>query len=208
MTLLLLACTTESLDPPGGQSGEEDFGCLPQGSTPVGLDEVSPLGVSPAELLAVAEGRHLAGLSWAAGGETELELDVDPGAAIAWVDYEYESDGSMAIEIGCADALEIDADLGFVTADGGFAEAFATTLQAVDATGLSWSASLGLDDVAGSYDAAEIDQERYNDGVDLHFSGSFTEAGSSGTVDGQGMGHEGEGDDGIAFAEAFEVASW
>lgn len=205
MTLLLnlLACSFG--DNPGGQSGEDSYGCFPQTSTPLALDEASPLGFTPQEMLDSVAAGPTATFTWTAGTTAGLALDTTPDTtSAAYVEYAWEDDGSgMEAAMGCANTVEIDADLGFHTDDGAFDEDFAVTLTAVGDGQVTWFVQEDLGDVAGTYDASELDTSDYDDVV-LNYSGRWDDAGAAGTLEAQGSGTDGD----TAYAENNPVGAW
>src|SRR5688500_13866468 len=79
----------------GGQFGEEAGAhCEVVGRTPLALDEVSPLGFSAADVLALAEGQHDEVLSWVeAGGSSPLTLTVAQVGDIEYLEQAVVDDG-------------------------------------------------------------------------------------------------------------------
>lgn len=201
--LLLAAC--------GGQSGEEQAGasCEARSSTPLGADEASPGGFTPAEVAAGITAFDGA-FTWAVHDPTTLALTptVDLGSA-AWVDYELASDGSgIEPAIFCEDGIELDVAVDFVTADGRFDEAWTWTAFAGEPTTATAWAELDVDALGGTYVVEEVDLADYDD-FRAFVSATWTAGVSAGTVDGQAT-TEGDPDDPDSTASATNVpiASW
>jgi hypothetical protein len=123
----------------GGQTGEEDYGCLPVERDPIALEASSPLGFSGADVLASLGPRQSRTLTYDAGGTTSLELGIDyAGGSVAFVQREFRSDDSgrepassgMEIAADCADVVELGVTLTFATDDGAFDEAWPVILVA------------------------------------------------------------------------------
>jgi len=134
--------------------------------TVLGLDEVSALGFSAAEILAIAEGSHEAPLFWHDGvitvgpesGEHSLVVDVAySGGEIRLVDSKPEFGPDE--EGRCAPRLEIDAEIGLHSDGGAIAETFKTTLEAVRPEVAMLSLELELDAVEGSLEVLATDPE-------------------------------------------------
>ncbi|MBX2802576.1 MAG: hypothetical protein KTR31_33155 [Myxococcales bacterium] len=208
--LALMGCDPDAINP-GGQIGSETGAeCKRVDGTSLALDEVSSLGFSPQEMLDLAAGTHVYTLRYGQlGTETELTVDVthDTGA-VEWVDYEvvYPDNGDTVLSepaLDCGDQVEIEIELGFSTADGAFAEVFDVRLQAAYAGEASvWQ---DLEQLSGSFDPWDH-APAGNDFDDMRawLSATFEEGRSSGRIDGQGSGEDGE----VAFAQSVDVGSW
>ena len=203
-------CVFEERPDDGGQFGEEGAACVAVERTALALDEASALGFAPQSLLDAAAGEHSATLTWSDGGATPLAISVTPvaGGAIELVDYEFlDEDGEpSAMEMGCADLVEIEVDVTFATEDGAFAEAWSGRLTSplADAADL-WH---DLDAVAGSFDPWDhAPAGNTYDEVRAWVSITFAAGDASGAVSGQGSGTEGDPSDpdSVAYAENLEI---
>lgn len=196
----------------GGQFGEEGAACVAVERTALALDEESALGFAPQALLDAAAGEHAATLTWASGGSTPVAIGVEhAGGAVELVDYEYlTADGEpSAMEMGCADLVEIEVDVTFATEDGAFAEAWAGRITSA----LEGEAGFAhdLDAVAGTFDPwdhapAGSDYDEMRAWVSIRFASGV----ASGAVDGQGSGVVGDPDDpeSAAYAENVAIATF
>jgi len=116
-------------------------------TTVLSLDDETPAGITPGEVLGLIEGERQMPLDYAdapaggvevsidPGGEgsTDLTLDLQPLGEVRWIETEevYPPGGiQAAIAVECNDRLEIDAELGFASNDGVFDEIFAVTVRA------------------------------------------------------------------------------
>ncbi len=120
----------------GGQTGEENYGCLPVERESLALSDRSSLGFSGAEVLAALGSSQRRTLSYDAGGATPLTLGLEyEDGSVAFVQREFRSDGSgreasMEIAVDCGDVVELAVTLTFATDDGAFDEAWPVTLVA------------------------------------------------------------------------------
>lgn len=194
----------------GGQSGEEGARCEASSSTTLARDEVSPLGFTPAEVLAFTEGTHVGELVWADGPTTDVTVSVTfEGGSIAFVDYEVVTDDGAepAAEIGCADLVEVEERVAVVSADGAFDESFTVVLGAASADAMTGVHA--LDDVNGTFTVGDhVDVSDY-DAVSAWLDLRFDASGSSGTVAAQGT-IEGDPDDPESTSSAtnLDVGAW
>ena len=206
--LTLVACGDEN-------KGDDVVAEMPyceETRTEVGLDEVSPLGFSGAQVLALAEGEWTSTLVFDGGSETPLAIGVTAlDATAVHVDSEavYPTGGEVAdIAVICDDYVEVQVFSSFVSEDGSFDEAWSVPLRSFD--GLQAGASVDFDDQAlqGSYRFTELDPSEYDEVI--HFlTASFDGAATSGVVDAQATGQEDcTGSDCTAWAANFTVATW
>jgi hypothetical protein len=171
----------------GGDTGMDMASCLPVSTTPVALDEATPLDLTGAEVLDLVSGEHAASLAWAKGGGTELTLTVEhTGAGARYVDRAWNEDDSGLESLGeCGDLVEVYVSIGFSTRDGAFREAWAAT--AVSATTASDARAARLtppEQIAGTYQVTEVDPAAYDE-LALLFELSFDATGAHGHVSGQ-----------------------
>jgi hypothetical protein len=173
----------------GDHLADEAAVCAWAGSQVIALDETSAGGFTPNEVLALVGGAHDEVLSWTDGGETPLTITVThDGGAVLWVDYELEDDGSgVELMLDCPDRLEFDA--------------------AALGEEASFFQRLDLDALGGTYEVTEVDPDDY-DAVEARVSARFDAGGSTGEIVGQAEGSEGSGDEGVAYAENFDIATW
>lgn len=207
--LLSMGCTTGGFPDDGGQSGEETITCGAVDSVDLADDETSALGFGRAEVAALTEGTHAGTLSYQAGGSSDLTLDLTLGAA-RWLDMEWVDSGTgerseTAMEMDCADVVEVDASVVFQTADGAFDELWDTELDAPMAEQADFWVDLDLDALGGSF--VYTPDEDY-DAITAYVQGSFDSSGAHGSIEGQGEQSEGSGDDGTVSATNLPMASW
>lgn len=206
LTLLLTACPGKDLD--------EGAHCEDTPST-LAVDEVSPIGFAAADVLVFADGTHETSFDWAHHDPSALTLDLaaDPETTrFVYSEAVYPDDGAehtlMAVE--CPDRVEVDAVMGFTTADGRFAETWALTLIATEATAVGFDHEIDLDTVTGTWDILEdVTAEGYDE-LSAWARGTFDAAGTRGGVDGQASGGDPceEGDTCSAWSEVVEVGTW
>jgi hypothetical protein len=193
----------------GGQFGEEGGArCGVVSRTPLAVDEVSPLGFSAQDVLPVVSGPRTETLSWSDGTTTELQLEVAPTGVYEYVEQAVVDDGTgtgsePALAPWCPNEISIAASTTFATADGAFAEALPDPVLAATADAATLTDS--LEQVAGTYDVwdhvpAGNDYDDARSWLDVTFSAT----GVAGAISGQGSGTDGD----VAWAEAFEVASF
>ena len=201
---------TRSAD--GSQFGEEDTPCAVVDRVELALDEVTELGFSAAELLALAEGEHASTLTWTETGEATgvtVQVTYDGGAAER-VDYEIVQSGTgeePAIEIACADTVEVPVTFAVHTDDGQLAEEWAAPLVGVVAGQTTAQADLAAPQ--GSFDPWQhvADDSGY-DYLSAWLELRFDAQGSSGTVHAQGEGGDRSDPDGAVYANHLELGSW
>jgi hypothetical protein len=190
----------------GGQVGEEGgVACLPVTTTPIDLDEVTPLGFSAGELLDATMGTRSAGVVWVSGGDTAMTIELsyeDGSAEFQERDWVGDHNGTLeAIGVDCPDVIQIAARVEVTTADGALDESWDVVALADSATRLSFSrrledlnGSLAIEDFAPAGDWTSIRAL-----IDL----AIDAGGLSGRISGQATGESGD----VAFAEGFEIAT-
>jgi hypothetical protein len=140
--------------------------------------------------------------------DTAFTSTLGAPTAIDWVVTEWQDDGSgLMTEMDCAPFLEIAAPLAFATDDGALDESFDAKLAATLAT--EAHVTLDLDAPAGTFDIWDhVPAGSTYDDATAWLVLSFTDAGVTGVIDGQGSGTDGnDGPDGTAYAEAIDVAT-
>jgi hypothetical protein len=183
--------------------------------TVVGLDEVTALGFSGADLLLLAEGEHAETLTWA---ETGATTPVAVGVAYAEGEVRFvdsvavypEGDGETpAIGVECFARVEVDVTLTIATEDGALDESFALSLGSQD--GLTTTAWYSFDheELNGSYEFTLMDPSEY-DSVQHGLSVSFEEGASRGEITAQAEGCDDDcsGDECTCWASIDTVAYW
>jgi hypothetical protein len=210
--MVAVACTGGTRPGDGGQFGEEAGArCVVVQSTPLQLDEESPLGFTPQAVLAMAEGSHEHELSWLVRDETTgVAVTVTSLGTAAYVEQAVETDeGYGGAEPYCAPYVAVDIELEINTDDGALAESFTTALsaEAAESAGLIHD----LEDPQGSFDPWDHAPEGSDyDEMRAWLSLTFTAEGLSGKIHGQGSGTEGDPNDpdSISYAENLELATF
>jgi len=209
--LVVSGCGGSNRPNSGGQTGGEGVGCLPVASTPLGLDDASPLGFTGADVVALVGGEHAGQLAWAKGGMTGVTVTFEyAGGQVHFVDREWKDDGSgTAAEIStdCNDVIEVPGILSFATADGAFAESWPANVIAETKATATSGAKLDLEHLQGTYTVTEVDPASF-DQVSASLAVSFEATGVHGSVDGMGSKCDGGGSEGTCSGTAFEVATF
>lgn len=135
----------------GGQSGHEGEASLCQETkTELASHETAPLGFSPREVLALAEGEHTAAFEWQRSsnvpygpesGPSELTLTVTNLGTYQFVARELREMSTTSEQAGCCpDAVQVSVRVALRTSGGALDEAFDAVLeaQAPGAAGLTW----------------------------------------------------------------------
>lgn len=207
-TLLLLtplfACTPRPADGP----------YCAQTVTDVALDEVTPIGVDAATVLADLPMTEDATLVYADATRTALALSYTPGGTARFVDQEaVYPEGGTTIDIAviCDDYVAVDVNMGLTTDDGVFAEALSTVLQAGEDGIGHIGQELDLGHLGGSFDIADYttasDWTDASAWVDVTLNGDAT---TSGVISGQISGEDpcDPGDTCSAWAQNVNVGTW
>ncbi|MCA9683733.1 MAG: hypothetical protein KC457_16150 [Myxococcales bacterium] len=167
-SLQLAACEPKVDDEPNGNElAGDNSSCKDTATVLASVEEVSALGFSAAEILAVAEGEHSSPIFWHdAIQDGFIDVDFGPetgegtltvkithgGGEIRFVDSEPEDDGFGDGFYGdCPDRLEIDVTAEISTSGGALAESVPVTLRATTTLLSNFHASLALDEIAGSF---------------------------------------------------------
>lgn len=199
------------------------FGCTPkpadgpycaQTVTDVALDEVTPIGVDAATVLADLPTTEDATLVYADATRTALALHYAPGDTARFVDQEaVYPEGGTTIDIAviCDDYVAVDVNMDLTTDDGVFAETLGTEIQAgEDGIGHIFQ-ELDLDHMGGSFDIADYtttsDWTDASAWVEATLDGDGT---TSGIISGQVSGEDpcDSGDTCTAWAQNVDVGTW
>lgn len=199
---------------PGGQTGEESFGCQPVERDMLAWSERSALGFSADELLNAIGSESTDRLIWSGGSGTPLTLGVARAASgsVELQRREFVSDGSgaeLAAEIAteCNDVVAIPITLSFATADGAFAEHWPLTLLAESSTRVSAYIQVDVADLEGTYSVTQVDASRF-DRVFAIVQLSFVDGAWTGTLSGQGIMQGSSNPDSSTSATHFDIASF
>lgn len=203
VVLALPACGSQAT---GGQTGEEHFGCQEARSTPLAIDEQSPIGFSAEQGVLRVCGVHDAVLRKDDGTETTLTLSVAcDGSSARFIDREWRQDprGRETLDAGCLDIVTLQADLGFDTADGSFDEQWQTRIEAerVDYA-VAWVA-IDLSNLNGTYAVTEVDVAQYQE-LAAFLAIRFEAQDVTGAISGQGTRVSGDN----ASATNFPIATF
>ncbi len=179
MILFLIACMEDPKEDLAGASCDRT-------ESHVDRDEATPLGFTPAELVAWLEGSDVVPLTLTGqSAQPDLEIVVDPTGIFTWVDLEpAPSSGGMepAIAAVCEDGLEAGVIVEFNTAGGEFAEQWDVTLLAGAVDAAAGSVEVELDALEGDY-APAADAIEGCDDTALSFTLGFAEStGPSGEI--------------------------
>jgi hypothetical protein len=181
--------------------------------TPLQLDEASPIGVVPADVLARVPAEESSPLAYENGEATELSLAFSPATSAEFVDLEavYPEGGeTIDIAVICDDYVAIATDLAFVTADGRFDEDLSGEIQAsAESLGAMWI-EFALDAMNGSFDIADFTDVTDYDDARLHAAIAFHDgAPTSGEIAGDVSGEdECTGDECSAWDVGVPVGTW
>ncbi len=224
LTLLALlpACDLFRQDNPDIDGDALDGGgCEEQVTVLAGVDAMSALGFSAADVLSVAEGQHEGPMLWGAGiadGPVQVAFGPEAGAgkltvAVAYQGGEvrhitstpkqgdYEGDGgALAL---CNDRLEVDVAVTVDSEGGAFAESFDAPLRATTRGIGKIAHELALADIQGSFAVTKLEPANAKVApiaLDIGISGAGLFGGASSFVE------VSEGD--TASAGALTIARW
>jgi len=196
--------------------------------TVITLEEVSELGFSGAETLALAEGAFDGLLSWHGDDYADpSEVSTSPvHVSVAYAEGEVRLVASQAVypegdaptmDLGliCEDYLEVDVSLVVTTEDGGLDESYEVALRSFDGQRATAYAEFDHGSMGGSYDYA-MEYSMEVDSVTHSLEVSFDEAGCGGElvvrVEGCYNGYESWDDcttrDCDCWSSSDTVASW
>src|SRR5690349_7644587 len=191
----------------GGQTGEENVGCLPVETTNLAWSERSSLGFSADELLNALGAEQQTRLTWDDGSDTSLTMTLVRGSGSpSFQEREWTDDGSgreLAAGVECTNVVTIPATLTFTTNDGAFAEDWPLTLLADGSGSASGYTQLDLNELQGDFEVTMVDPADY-EAVTAFVTLSFDGARWTGTISGQATRTEGQ----TASAQNFSIASF
>lgn len=187
----------------GGQSGEEQFGCVTVGSTNLSHDETSTLGFSGDALIASLPSALAEPLTWGDDTTTDVSLEIayDDGA-VRLLDREL-TDSSTTAALECSDRLEVVATLAIQTTDGRFNEMWQVPIQATALGSATVLLELEPDSFSGTLDVASFQTRSYEHVtvlVSLIISGDAIH----GSIEGLGTLTDG----GTARQDGFSIATF
>ena len=142
--------------------GEEPTECTERVTVLASIDEVSPLGFSAADMLALAVGQHASGARWGHDEASSASVEFTPAAGdtAVTVDLRYsggevrfiEADELLLYDFACNDRLEVDIELDLATADGALAERIVAPQQARNPEVVTLSQRIAGGELAGTLD--------------------------------------------------------
>lgn len=214
-SLVLLGAACEepaNLDAHGG------YECVEEVTVLAGVEVVSELGFSAADVLASAAGSRTASMTWSKGiddgpitielgpeqGEAQLVVDIaHAGGEVRYIKSTLDGDGADFSNGQCNDRLEIDVVVDVNSSGGGFAESFTAPLRATTRGIATLRHAIDLADLAGTFAPTKVEPAHTEIGAllfDLGVSPSGLFGGASATV----VLEEG----GAALATDMQVARW
>ena len=222
---LSLACSnvTDTGNPHrdnGSEAGGDDCERTP---SPIELDEVSSLGFSAADLIALAEGPHTETLAWleneiassSGEGSTEVEVRLEFSESARFVDRSpkpseengQEGGPDIGYESSCSDRLELDATLTLKTADGALDETVPVVVWAETDRLVHANFSLDADELTGSLEVTVEPPPGFEaDGPpQLGFDINIAEVGFMGSI---GVSGTYSGNGGVAAGGGGPIAKW
>lgn len=197
----------------GGQIGEENvndnFGCELSDSTPLGEDEASDLGPTPAELRAWIDGEHSSTVSWEDDTESAVTVTVTTSGDATWNTYSsVTGDGDQpAIDIACESDLSVPATIKVTTEDGRLDESWTGALKLSEGSFASFYQE--LDTLTGTLDVESFITETDYDAFDAHFSTTLHDDGTiEGEVIGTVEGTDGTGPDSTSWQGVVPIGTF
>ena len=177
----------------GCQHKGTDLGPTCEGTAvPVALDEVTAIGVVPADLIKRIPTHQDADFVYANADTTTIALDFTVGDEATFTDQTAVYPEGTTIDIGiiCDDFVAINVDFTFATADGVFDEAVSTQATVTEGTLGQIGAPLDLAALGGTFviddytDGTAYDDARLRIALQLHDDG-FTTGEINGDISGQ-----------------------
>jgi hypothetical protein len=205
----------------GGQTGEEDVGCLAVESRNLAWSELSPLGFSADALLSALGTERETRLDWADGSSSRLSLTLERrDGAVAFEEREWTEASSGAepaiAQVGsadedaiaqCNDVVSLPVTLSVATNDGAFAEQLSFRLLAESTTRATGSVTLDTQELTGSFRVTEVDPAAY-DRVLVTFELTLGSEAWRGRISGQAVDDGDGSSDGTTSARLFQVGSF
>jgi len=197
----------------GGQFGEEGgIGCLPVETTPIALEDVSPIGFAAQDVIDATSASEVLDLRWADGSTAILQLDLDFVGPNEFHDREWIDDGD-AVDLAaepapteCNDILSMPIALMVSTDDGALGESWTLPLQA-HAEAYSTTTHT-LQEASGSLDPTAFAPAGDYKVVDTWIDLTFRDGTWTGTISGMAESMStGGGDDGVVSGMQFEIAT-
>ncbi len=197
------------------KNGFEDGPYCEDTPTVATLDDISSLGFSGADMLALAEGGFDETLTWHDSDST-TPVHISVGYAegevrhVASTAVYPETDGpTNDIGIECEDYVEIDVSLIVTTEDGGLDEGYELALRSGDGATVSTSVDFDHSEMGGSYEFTLMDPSEY-DSVTHFLDVAFDDAGCSGelSVQAEGCDDDCTGEECTCWASMDTVATW
>ena len=207
LLITLTACAPSD----GGQVGEETIGCLPVETQALTLEQTSPIGFSPMQVLDLVDGSHTAPLRWADGSETVLTTSFTYASEANYQDREWVDDNNSGgpepapapADLGdCPDIVELSMTVTMQSADGALNESWTIALEATTADSSAFYQA--LDAVQGTLDIDSYAPAGNFDSKRAFLDFSIEASGVSGEITGQASGTDGD----VAFADNFAIASF
>lgn len=199
----------------------EGGGCDEKVTVLAGVDAMSALGFTAADVLSVVEGQHSSSMVWGAGltdGPVQVAFGPEAGAGQLTVGVAYKGgevrhivstpkDGGLEGDGGafaqCNDRLEVDVAVTVDSAGGAFAESFTAPLRATSRGIGKILHTLELADIQGSFEVTKLepaDATVAPISLDIGISGAGLFGGASSFVEMV------DGD--VALAGSLEIAKW
>lgn len=178
----------------------------------IALDEVTPIGVTAAEVIARIPTHQDADFTYADTTSTTIALDFTVGTSATFTDLEavYPEGNTTDIGILCDDVITVPVALAFATADGVFDEALSREVNATEEDPGSLRSELELDALGGTFviddytDITDYDEARLFLEVNLH-----DDAVTTGAINGDVSGEDPcDGDTCSAWDAAVDVGAW
>lgn len=181
---------------------------------PIALDDDTALGFTAQQIVDLVTPAYAGVLEWADGGTTDLDVALSPDGEAWFVDSEVVEgigDTQTLVWPICEDRVAISVAIAFTTADGAFAETWSGRAVATEATNASWSHTVDLDGLDGTFDVVPFVESTDYDELGAWVEGVVTAPGvSRGEIAGQASGEEDcdPGDTCTAWAEHVDVGTW
>lgn len=185
----------------GGQTGEENFGCVVVDEQPLGADEVSPIGVAPGDVLGIVASPFAARLFWADGAApasepstgVQLTFANRESSSARYVREEARTDREIALD--CSAYVAVTGTLSLRTDDGAFDESWTTALRARVPSRAEAYVTLEWAALNGTFDFDRLLPEGHTalDGhASLAFEGTGAARKATGTVSGVAQRQQGD----------------